>query len=96
MILRTPLLLAMAAVLAVGGCAKVGTLDRPAPWFGERAKAKYRAEKAAEAAAKTEKPEPQEPEPLPDTSGQAPPGPSVQPVQPSPGEAPTLPPVSPQ
>jgi uncharacterized protein YceK len=49
----------------VGGCAKVGTLDRPAPMFGEKAKAEYRAKKEAEAAAKSTKPS-NEPEPLPE------------------------------
>jgi hypothetical protein len=52
-------------ILALGaGCAKVGTLDRPAPLFGEKAKAEYRAKKQAEAAAKATKPS-NEPEPLP-------------------------------
>jgi hypothetical protein len=52
-------------ILALGaGCAKVGTLDRPAPIFGEKAKAEYRAKKQAEAAAKSTKPS-NEPEPLP-------------------------------
>jgi hypothetical protein len=52
-------------ILALGaGCAKVGTLDRPAPLFGEKAKAEYRAKKQAEAAAKSTKPS-NEPEPLP-------------------------------
>jgi hypothetical protein len=96
MSLRTLFFVAMAAVVAASGCAKVGTLDRPAPMFGERAKAHYRAEKAAAAAAKTTEKDNGEPEPLPSTPDQAPPGTSIQPVQPSPGEAPTLPPVSPQ
>ena len=55
--------------IVLAGCAKVGTLDRPAPLFGEKAKAEYRAEKAAAAAAKPAKPS-NEPEPLP---GEAPP-----------------------
>jgi uncharacterized protein YceK len=54
------------AVFVLAGCAKVGTLDRPAPLFGERAKAKYRAEKAAETAAKAPKQDNGPPEPLPD------------------------------
>jgi hypothetical protein len=52
------------AVLVLAGCAKVGTLDRPAPLFGEKAKAEYRAQKAAAEAAKAKKPD-EEPEPLP-------------------------------
>lgn len=49
---------------ALAGCAKVGALDRPAPLFGETAKAHYRAEQAAAAAAKAKAPGDQ-PEPLP-------------------------------
>jgi hypothetical protein len=57
---------AIVVILAlVAGCAKVGTLDRPAPLFGEKAKAEYRAKKQAEAAAKATKPS-NEPEPLPE------------------------------
>ncbi|HWD67098.1 MAG TPA: hypothetical protein VG227_03970 [Caulobacteraceae bacterium] len=96
MISRAPVIFFLAAALALAGCAKVGTLDRPAPLFGEKAKAKYRAEKAAAAAAKTAKTDEGEPEPLPDVAPQSPPGPSVQPVQPPAAEAPTLPPASPQ
>jgi hypothetical protein len=40
--------------LALAACGKQGELDRPAPLFGERAKAQYQAEKRAAAAAKTE------------------------------------------
>lgn len=36
-----------ALALALGGCGRVGALERPAPLFGERAKAEYRAEKEA-------------------------------------------------
>ena len=54
-----------ACALAMAGCAKVGTLDRPAPLFGEKAKAHYQAEKAAEAAAKAKPAEDAGPEPLP-------------------------------
>ncbi|HEY1562479.1 MAG TPA: hypothetical protein VGF71_16545 [Caulobacteraceae bacterium] len=96
MISRAPVIFFLAAALALAGCAKVGTLDQPAPLFGEKAKAKYRAEKAAEAAAKTAKTDEGGPEPLPDVAPQNPPGPSVQPVQPPAAEAPTLPPVAPQ
>jgi hypothetical protein len=61
---RTALLLACSLSLALGACAKVGTLDRPAPLFGEKAKAKYRAEQAAAAASKSQKSD-STPEPLP-------------------------------
>jgi hypothetical protein len=61
------------AALALAGCAKVGTLDRPAPLFGEKAKAHYRDQKAAEAAAKTQKPDNGQPEALPPTPPVAPP-----------------------
>ncbi|HEY2178439.1 MAG TPA: hypothetical protein VGH15_07645 [Caulobacteraceae bacterium] len=73
--IRTIVMLASLVILA--GCAKVGTLDRPAPLFGEKAKAQYRAQKAAEAAAKT-KPADTTPEPLPPT----PEGPEPPPVAP--------------
>ncbi len=43
------------ASLAVSGCGKVGALEQPAPLYGEKAKAEYRARKAAEAAAAQEK-----------------------------------------
>ena len=56
--------MSLVGALCLAGCAKVGTLDRPAPLFGERAKADYRAKKAAADAAKSKK-ETEEPEPLP-------------------------------
>jgi hypothetical protein len=62
-----------AAALLLAACAKIGTLDRPAPLFGERAKAHWQAEKDAEAAAKTPKPEDKTPEPLPPTPPLPPP-----------------------
>jgi len=83
--------------LALIGCAKVGTLDRPAPLFGEKAKARYQADKAAAAAAKTQKPDSGEPEPLP-ASGVAPPeaaAPGADSGE-TPPAPPTLPPVAPQ
>jgi predicted small lipoprotein YifL len=43
------------AALAVAGCGKRGTLERPPPMWGEKAKAEYAAEKAAEAEAKKDK-----------------------------------------
>lgn len=60
------------ALVALAGCAKVGTLDRPAPLFGAKAKDDYQAQKAAEAAAKV-KPADTEPEPLPEAPPLAPP-----------------------
>ena len=66
------------AVFVLAGCAKVGTLDRPAPLFGDKAKAHYRAQKAAEAAAKATKPDNGQPEPLPPTPPIAPPPASPQ------------------
>jgi hypothetical protein len=96
MISRAPVIFLLAAALALAGCAKVGTLDRPAPLIGEKAKAKYKAEKAVEAANKTAKSDNGEPEALPDVAPQNPSGPSVQPVQPPAAEAPTLPPAAPQ
>ena len=62
--------MSLLGALCLAGCAKVGTLDRPAPLFGEKAKADYRAQKAAAEAAKSKK-DTEEPEPLP---AQAPPG----------------------
>jgi hypothetical protein len=40
--------------LALAACGKQGELDRPAPLFGEKAKAQYEAERRAAARAKTE------------------------------------------
>lgn len=48
---RAFVLLAVAGSCILGGCGKVGTLDQPAPLFGEKAKARYQAQKAAAAAA---------------------------------------------
>jgi hypothetical protein len=39
-----------AVLLLASACGRVGTLDQPAPLWGARAKAEYRAHKAAEAA----------------------------------------------
>jgi hypothetical protein len=77
------------------GCAKVGTLDQPAPLFGEKAKEHYRAEKAAEAAAKAKKDDDGAPEPLP-TQAEAAAGNTTAAPAPSPAPEPTLPPVAPQ
>lgn len=76
--MRPVLVLLCAAALALAGCAKVGTLDRPAPLFGEKAKAKYRAEQAAAAAAKA-KPADSQPAPLPPSDTASPDLPPVAP-----------------
>lgn len=55
--------------LALTGCGRVGALDQPAPMWGAKAKADYKAKKDAEAAAKGDKGD-GDPEPLaPDTPG---------------------------
>ncbi len=53
--IRPALGLALAAAVCLSACGKVGTLDQPAPLYGEKAKAQYQAEKAAAAAAKADK-----------------------------------------
>jgi hypothetical protein len=73
--MRAALTLLCAASLALAGCAKVGTLDRPAPLFGEKAKARYRAEQAAAAKAK---PADSQPEALPSNTA----SPDLPPVAP--------------
>jgi hypothetical protein len=102
---RTVLICLCSAALALAGCAKVGTLDRPAPLFGEKAKAKYRAEKAAETAAKVKTPD-TGPEPVPEAAPGATPSEANPPVtgpsekvngqSPETPPSPTLPPVAPQ
>jgi hypothetical protein len=64
-----------AVALALAACGRVGPLDQPAPLYGAKAKADYRAKKkAAETAAKASKDQ-DEPEPLaPDTPGPDNPG----------------------
>jgi len=57
------------AAFALAGCGKVGTLDQPAPLWGEKTKAKYEAQKAQAAAAKVAKDEANPPETLPDGRG---------------------------
>jgi uncharacterized protein YceK len=73
--MRTALLLLCAASVALAGCAKVGTLDRPAPLFGEKAKAKYRADQATAAKAA---PADNQPEALPSNTA----SPDLPPVAP--------------
>jgi uncharacterized protein YceK len=62
--------LSLIAAVALAGCGKVGTLDRPAPLVGEKAKAQYQADKAAAAAAAKAKEDQGQPEPLPPPSPQ--------------------------
>ena len=51
---RPPVTAALAALVLAGvglsGCGKTGELERPAPLFGEKAKADYDAQKRAQAA----------------------------------------------
>jgi hypothetical protein len=69
----TRLVVLALAALALAACAKIGTLDQPAPLFGEKAKAHWQAEKAAEAAAKASAPDDKTPEALPPTPSSPPP-----------------------
>ena len=94
--MRTAVILACAAALVLGGCAKVGTLDRPAPLFGEKAKEHYRAEQAAAAAAKATRDDDGSPEPLPTTAEGVSAANAVTTTSASPAPEPTLPPVAPQ
>ncbi len=60
------------AALAIGGCAKVGVLEQPAPLYGAKAKAQYQAEKAAAAKATAERDNDNgQPEPLSDPNDPA-------------------------
>lgn len=43
------LILGLVAVAGLSACGKMGSLERPAPLFGARAKAEYEAERAQEA-----------------------------------------------
>jgi hypothetical protein len=72
--IRASLLALGVAALVLAACGRVGPLDQPAPLYGAKAKADYRAKKKAEAAAKATKDQ-DEPEPLaPDTPGPNNPG----------------------
>jgi hypothetical protein len=44
-----------ALALSLSGCGRMGPLQQPAPLFGERAKAEYEAQKAADARAAADK-----------------------------------------
>ena len=82
------LLIIAASALALTACGKVGSLDQPAPLYGERAKADYQARKAAEAAKVQDKKDDNEIEALPNDRRYDPnadPGPSR--FLPIPGES---------
>jgi hypothetical protein len=82
--IRPALFLFVCATLALGACAKVGSLDQPAPLYGDKAKANYEAQKAA--AARANRTPQTEPEALPPDSSvpeQEPPR-----TAPVPGESP--------
>ena len=67
---RPSLLVCAAAALALGACGRVGPLDQPAPLYGAKAKADYKAKKAEAAAAAKASRDEDQPEPLaPDTPG---------------------------
>jgi hypothetical protein len=65
-------LFAICAAAGLAGCAKVGTLDRPAPLFGDKAKAQYRAEEQAAAKAKADEATRKKAEDLPSDTGDNP------------------------
>jgi hypothetical protein len=76
---------------ALAGCGKVGTLDQPAPLYGEKAKAQYQAKKEAEAAAKAKAKDDNGPDSVtPDRVYDPNADPGPQRAMPTPG-APTLP-----
>jgi predicted small lipoprotein YifL len=73
--IRASLLALGAAALVLAACGRVGPLDQPAPLYGAKAKADYRAKKAKEAAAAKASKDEGEPEPLAaDTPGPDNPG----------------------
>jgi len=83
------ILVSMSA-LALAACGKVGTLDQPAPLWGEKSKAKYETQQAATAAAKATQQDSGQPEALPDGKVYDPhadPGPQRD--QPIPGQDPS-------
>ena len=68
------LAIALAVTLAAGalaGCGKQGDLDRPAPMWGDKAKAEYEAQQRAAAAAKHHSAPTGSPEALPPPNGAA-------------------------
>ena len=69
--MRTALWALLASSLVIlSACGRVGTLEQPAPLWGEKAKAEYQAKKAAAEAAKAAAKDDGQVEPLaPDTPG---------------------------
>jgi hypothetical protein len=82
-----PLLLAAAALLA--GCGKVGHLDQPAPMWGEKAKADFKARTAAGLPIPANIPEIPPANLQPAQPGAATPVPPAPPAPPSPATAST-------
>ena len=78
----------LGGALLLGACGKIQTLEQPAPMYGAAAKAEYQARKAAEAAAKAQKPDNGEPEVLPDVRYDPNADPGPQRYQPIPGTNP--------
>ncbi len=79
---------AVGLAMLLGGCAKVGVLDQPAPLYGAKAKSEYQVEKAAAAKAAAEQPDNGKPEPLPNPTD---PATDTGPIhsQPPPGQPPS-------
>jgi len=65
------------AALTLTACGKVGSLDQPAPLYGEKAKADYAARRAAAAASAQDKKDQDQIEPLPAPAAQ--PDPAIRP-----------------
>ena len=81
--------LVFVAAVGLSACGKVGTLDKPAPLYGEKAKAQYQADKAAAAAAKAQKDD-GPPDPIkPDRTYNPYADPGPQRAQPIPGQNPS-------
>jgi predicted small lipoprotein YifL len=80
---RTTAIVLILAALALAACGKVGELERPAPLWGDKAKADYEAQRKADADAQARKDAQDRatrghPAPLPDS------GPSAGPSDPQP------------
>lgn len=78
-----------AAAFALCACGKVGTLDQPAPLYGQKAKARYEAQKEAAAAAKANKKDDQPEAITPDRTYDPNADPSSQRALPIPGTNPS-------
>ncbi len=90
--IRASLVALGAVALLLAACGRVGPLDQPAPLYGAKAKADYRAKKAKEAAAAKASKDRGEDEPLaPDTPGPNNPGtiPDNLRTNPAPGSLPS-------